>query len=107
MANTWCFETIKSFPHIPRDVLFARCQEALCALGLEITRQDEASGLIEARKRGGWLRKAGNEISVDVKPNGKVTFRERLGTSSPILSGADSTTPMITGKLIAAIKEVP
>ena len=106
MAATWSFETIKSFPHIPYEDLFRRFERALLSLDLEIIKSDASSGLIEARKRGRWPLKSGQDIFVTVGSNAKVTVIEKVSMGSSILSGKASTDDMLTGKLIAAVKEM-
>lgn len=105
MAATWSFETIKSFPDIPYEDLFPRLLDAMRGLELEITLIDEAAGRIEARKPGRWLMRSVQEISVTVKTNSKVTFVEKVGMKSSFFSGKSSTGDMLTGKLVAAVKE--
>jgi hypothetical protein len=102
----WSFETIKAFPDVPYEDLFRGFHEALVNLGLEITRVDEGSGIIEARKPGRWLMRSGQEITVTVRTNAKVTVVERVSMKSSIFSGKVSTDDMLTAKLIAAVKEM-
>ncbi len=106
MGATWSFETIKSFPGVPYEELFRRCQEALRAIDLQITSQDESSGLIEARKPGRWPFKSGQEITITVRSNSKVTVIEKVSMGSSLLDGNASTDDMITGRLLAAVKDM-
>jgi hypothetical protein len=106
MGATWSFEKIKSFPDIPDEELFRRFQGALRSLGLEITRLDESSGLIEAKRRSRWPFKSGQEVSVTVRSNSKVTVIEKLSMGSSLLGGSASTDDMITEKLLKIVKDM-
>jgi hypothetical protein len=106
MAASWSFEKIKSFSGIPYEDLFRRCQAALRALDLEITRLDEAAGLIEARRRSRWPFKSGQEVSVTVRSNSKVTVIEKVAMGSSLLGGNTSADNMITEKLLQMVKDM-
>lgn len=105
MGAKFSFEKIKSFSSIPYSELFRKCEQVIQELSLKITRSDESSGIIEAKKPSCWPFKSGQEILVTVQRNSKVKTVEKVDLGSGILGGNASPKDLITEKLFDMLKQ--
>ncbi len=105
MVAKWSFERLKSFPETPYEELFQKCEQALLANALVITRLDASLGIIEARKGGRWPFKS-ERIFITVRRDSKVTAIEKSDMSSGVLSGNVSPDEMISAKFFKTLKEM-
>lgn len=105
MVAQFTFERLRSFPDTPYEDLFHKCEQALLAHGLKITRLDITLGIIEAKKKGGWPFKS-EQIFITVRRDSKVTAIEKSNMNSGLLAGTVSADEMITAKFFKTLKEM-
>ncbi len=106
MAAKWSFERLKSFSSIPYDDLFDKCEQALLANNLEISRLDKALGIIEAKRSGKWPFKSGQQIFITVRRDSKVSVIEKLDVGAGILGINISADDMLTEKFFQTLREM-
>jgi hypothetical protein len=104
MAAKWSFERLKSFPGIPYDDLFGKCQQALLVINLEICRTEKDLGILEAKKSAPWPLKSGQQIFVTVRRDSKVSVIEKLDVRSGILGINISGDSLLTEKFFDALR---
>ncbi len=105
MVAKWSFERLKSFPETPYEELFQKCEQALLANDLAITRLDASLGIIEARKGGRWPFKS-ERIFITVRKDSKVTAIEKSDMNSGAPGGNLFPDDMITAKFFKTLKEL-
>ena len=86
MSALLSIEKGKSFS-VPYDELFRVCEAAVRSLGLEITRAEEASGVIEARKPSTWPFRSKEKISLSLTRDSRVVAVAKVDMGKAVSTG--------------------
>ena len=100
MSILLSIEKGKSFS-VPYDDLFRFCEAALRSLGLEITRTEESSGIIEARKPSTWPFKSKEKMSLSLTRDSRVVAVAKVDMDKAVSSG-----DLIVDSFFDAVREL-
>jgi hypothetical protein len=104
MVAKFSFERLRSFPEITYDELFRKCEQALLASGLEVTRLDISLGILEARKKVSPTKS--EHIFITIRRDSRVTAIEKSDMNPESFISSSSSEEMITAKFFRKLKEL-